>query len=478
MLTDALYDDLPIVLVDDDPSVLFATRALLRTYGFAPIIVLEDSRDLLPLLEREAAALVIIDLMMPHLSGLQLLPEISQYFPDVPVMIMTASQELEIALQCMKNGALDYLVKPVEESHLIANIKRVLAMNVMKRQLRSLKNTLLAGVPSQQQVFASILTRSHKMQAIFQYAEAVAPSREPVLVTGETGVGKESMIQAIHDLSGRTGKLIAVNVAGLDDHLLSDALFGHKRGAFSGADIAREGLIAQAVKGSLFLDEIGDLSAVSQVKLLRLLQDGSYFPLGADTSRRSDARVLCATNRDLPQLVREGKFRQDLYYRLATHQIHLPPLRERREDLPLLLGNFLEEASQALGKSTPTPPPELLHLLAVYPFPGNIRELKAMVTDAVAQHKSRILSMANFEKIILHQPIAAISATGTLEEACDSLLPDPLPTLQSWSDCLVKEALKRSGGNQRIAATMLDISRHTVMRWEQAQREKAHLKLS
>jgi two-component system, NtrC family, response regulator HydG len=296
------------------------------------------------------------------------------------------------------------MVKPVEESHFIANLHRAIDMNAMRRQVQQLKGALLAGQPKQEKIFAPIITRSPKMRAIFQYIEAIAPSQDPVMVSGETGVGKELLIQAIHNLSGCSGTLQAVNVAGLDDHLFSDTLFGHKKGAFSGADSARQGIVSQAASGSLFLDEIGDLSPKSQVKLLRLLQEKTYLPLGSDITQTSNTRVLCATNQNLEQAVSEGRFREDLYYRLHTHQIQIPPLRERREDIPLLLGAFLKECAKAIEKTVPTPPPELFKLLHIHPFVGNVRELKSMVADAVAQHTSGILSMESFEKCILTKP--------------------------------------------------------------------------
>ncbi|MBF0159416.1 MAG: sigma-54-dependent Fis family transcriptional regulator [Magnetococcales bacterium] len=464
----------PIVLVDDEPSLLLTSKALLRTNGLDHVVTLEDSRQLLPFLQQHDAAVIILDLMMPHLSGMQLLPEIKRHFPHIPVIIMTAAQELDTAIECMRQGALDYLVKPVEESHFIANIKRALDMNAMKRHIQHLKNSLLAGQPRQEKAFAALVTRSPKMRAIFQYAEAIAASREPVIITGETGTGKDLLAQAIHDLSGRKGKLVAVNIAGLDDHLLSDTLFGHKRGAFSGAETAREGMIAQADGGTLFLDEIGDLSPTSQVKLLRLLQEGSYFPLGSDNPRHSNARVLCATNRDLDQIMRAGLFRQDFYYRLSTHRVHMPPLRERYEDIPLLLARFIEESAQAMGKPVPVPPPELTHRLSSYPFPGNIRELKAMVADAVAQSSAPILATSRFDQVVA-APSTDWSPEQTLphDMMTDLASLSPLPTLQAWSDRLIQEALRRSGGNQRMAATLLGISRHTIMRWEQAQRGRS-----
>lgn len=214
------------------------------------------------------------------------------------------------------------------------------------------------------------------MRRIFRYMEAVAASDQPVLVTGETGVGKEMVVRALHDASHRKGQFIAVNVAGLDDQAFSDTLFGHTRGAFTGADQAREGLVAKAAGGTLFLDEIGDLQLPSQIKLLRLLQEREYYPLGSDNGKKSDARIVVATNRDLKQMMEGNSFRSDLYYRLKTHRIQVPPLRDRLEDMPLLVNHFLDEAAAAIGKSRPVTPVELNGYLAAYSFPGNIRELK------------------------------------------------------------------------------------------------------
>ena len=203
--------------------------------------------------------------------------------------------------------------------------------------------------------------------------------------------------KAVHLLSNRKGEFVPVNVAGLDENVFTDTLFGHKKGAFTGADRARIGLVEQASGGTLFLDEIGDLSADLQVKLLRLLQEGEYFPLGSDVTKRSDARVVVATNQELQTLQESGKFRKDLYYRLCAHHVHIPPLRERREDLPLLAEHFLEKSSEALGKKKPTPPKELFILLSSYHFPGNIRELKSMIWDAVSYHKIGKLSLDAFK---------------------------------------------------------------------------------
>lgn len=261
-------------------------------------------------------------------------------------------------------------------------------------------------------------------------------------------------------MSGCSGPLVAVNVAGLDDTVFADTLFGHVRGAFTGADQARRGMVEEATDGTLFLDEIGDLSMASQVKLLRLLQEGEYFPLGSDRPKRLKARVIVATHHNLAAKQVSGAFRRDLYYRLCTHHIQVPPLRERKGDIPLLLDHFLKTAARELGKKKPTPPKELAQLLASYDFPGNVRELRAMVFDAVSLHKEKILSMDSFLKTI------GRSATERVQEALPDLNPfaasEQLPTFNEAADLLVSEAMKRSQGNQSMAARMLGITQSAL----------------
>jgi DNA-binding NtrC family response regulator len=302
------------------------------------------------------------------------------------------------------------------------------------------------------------------MRAIFQYVEAVAASPRPLLITGETGVGKELVARAVHVLSGRRGNFVPVNGAGLDDHVFADTLFGHKKGAFTNALEARAGLLEQAAAGTLFLDEIGDLSAVSQVKLLRLLQDGEYLPLGSDIAKRSDARAVVATNQDLESARNAGRFRKDLYYRLCGHRVHIPPLRERREDLPVLLDHFLDEAARSQGKRRPTPPEELHKLLAAYHFPGNVRELESLVFNAVSLHSAGKLSMDAFKSEIFRRQPDLAGETPEAEPAAPGRVAfhETLPTLRQIEDALVAEALRRAGGNQAIAATMLGITRQAL----------------
>ena len=257
-----------------------------------------------------------------------------------------------------------------------------------------------------------------------------------------------------------------MNVAGVDDHFFSDTLFGHKRGAFTGADRDRRGLVDQATGGTLFLDEIGDLSTESQVKLLRLIEERKYYPIGSDIPKLADARIVVATHQEIESMQAQEKFRRDLFYRLRTHHIHLPPLRERKEDFPLLTEQFLEKAAQSLGKKKITPPRELFALLAAYHFPGNIRELEGMIYDAVSQHKSGVLSLQSFrEKIMPRQR----EGQGLLPHESESLqvgaeitFPERLPTLKEVEQILIDETLKRAGGNQTIAAQMLGLTRRAL----------------
>jgi DNA-binding NtrC family response regulator len=485
-----LYSSLPVILVDDDLSVLFSAATVLRSAGVEWVETLEDSRELLPLLatltagweaygrDGHGVGAVVLDLSMPHLDGMQLLPEIVRQFPEIPVLVMTATDDVRTAVACMQEGATDFLVKPVENNRFVTSVSRMLEVSALRSQVGALKRSLLSAHLEQEDAFCAILTNSRKMRAIFQYVESIARSEEPVLITGETGVGKELIAAALHRVSNREGPLVAVNVAGLDDAMLSDTLFGHRKGAYSGAEENRRGLISEAGSGTLFLDEIGDLGAALQVKLLRLLQERKYYPLGSDVPIRADARIVCATNQNLQQRMLEGRFRSDLYYRLWVHHIEIPPLRERLEDVALLTTAFLEEAAHSLGKKIPTPPPELFVLLEAYHFPGNIRQLRALIYDAVARHRSGMLSLDSFRHLLTPsgggeesspplwaeepqtQPVAA-----TVGELLRHL-PGRLPTLKEAEQLLVQEAMRRARGNQGIAAAFLGISRQALnQRW-------------
>jgi DNA-binding NtrC family response regulator len=365
----------------------------------------------------------------------------------------------------MKAGAFDYLLKPVQSERLLTTVKRALDFKELQRENQSLRQRLLSPQLENPEVFKPIITGHPAMHALFRYMEAIALSPKPVLITGETGVGKELAARALHDLSGRPGPFLAANMAGLDDSMFSDTLFGHTQGAFTGAGRQRKGLLAQAGQGTLLLDEVGDLSPQSQVKLLRLLEYGEYYPLGVDTPQHCNARIIASTNRNLDHLQKKGFFRKDLYYRLLTHHLEIPPLRERKEDLPLLLDYFLGKAAHTLGKKRPTTPPELLNLLAAYSFPGNVRELEAMVFDATSGHTSRIMSMDSFKQRIFAslntEPEPGPQAGDTDGQAI--IFPEQLPGLKETSRLLVKEAMQRAENNISIAADMLGIS-HQALR--------------
>lgn len=457
---------LPVILVDDEQDILFGAEYMLNTHGINAVVGLSDGRELLPLLAKGPAGAVVLDLFMPQISGIDLLPTIVQQYPEIPVVVMTASQEVETAVACMKEGAFDYLVKPVEENRFITSVRRALEIRQLRQEIGSLRQSLMLDGVEHTEAFAHIVTSNRRMQAIFRYLEAVSDSGEPVLITGETGTGKELIAQAVHRLSGRSGELVSLNVAGLDDNLFSDTLFGHVRGGFTGADKEREGLIAKAAGGTLFLDEIGDLKPASQVKLLRLLQAGTYYPIGSDVPRTSDARIIAATNQQLHRRMGRGKFRQDLYFRLSSHPVELPPLRERRDDLSLLLQFFINEACQSMGKPIPRPSEELLTLLDLYDFPGNVRELRALVFNAVAQHRrGPVLGKESFQQVVRQERGASdADATASVQAKPVLAIPDRFPTLKQAECFLVEEAMRRARNNQGTAATLLGITRQSLNR--------------
>ena len=341
-----------ILVVDDESSALRGARRALRAEGFEHVLTLDDPREVVTMLEGQRVALLLLDLLMPHVSGEEILEVVSDRWPELPVVVMTAETDVRTAVRCMKLGAVDYLLKPVAPEQLAETVSRALEQSALRWENARLRDQFFDEKLEHPEAFASILTRDPAMLRVFAYLEAISRGSHPVLVTGETGSGKELVAQALHAVGDRDGPFVAVNVAGLDDAMFSDTLFGHLPGAFTGASGTRKGMIEQAGSGTLFLDEIGDLAEASQVKLLRLLQEGEYHPLGSDEPSRLRARVVAATHRD------PSGFRQDLYYRLRAYHVRVPPLRERLGDLPLLVQHFLGLAADDLGKPRPTVPPD------------------------------------------------------------------------------------------------------------------------
>jgi DNA-binding NtrC family response regulator len=429
------YPAFGILLVDDEPAWLNSLALTLKSCGgLTNISTCQDSRQVMGLLDQGGIGLVLLDLTMPFLSGEELLKQIGEQHPEVSAIVVSGLNQLETAVRCMKLGAFDYFIKTDEEDRIVGGVLRAVRMLEMQRDYQEMSTRLASGELRHPEAFSAIVTGDRSMLTVFAYVEAVARSPQPLLITGESGVGKELIAQAAHRLSGCRGKLVTVNVAGLDD------------------------MVEEAADGTLFLDEIGDLSIASQVKLLRLLQEGEYFPMGSDIPKRLKARVVVATHQNLPEKERSGAFRRDLYYRLRTHQVHLPPLRERKRDIPLLLDHFLDEAAHILGRKRPTPPKGLAQYLATYCFPGNVRELKAMVYDAVSVHRDRMLSMDTFIKAIesLQSQCAAPGVDTPRQNPFSGF--EELPTFSDAAAFLVMEAMERAGGNQTLAARLLGIS--------------------
>jgi len=453
----------PIMIVDDEESIILAVDTTLRMAGLTNIVSCQDSREVMAIISKQKIAALLLDLNMPHVSGEELLDEVSNEYPDIPVIIVTGEIDIDTAVRCMKFGAFDYVLKPVDESRLVTSINRALAHQELMEENLALKDHILKDTLDNPDVFREMITQNKKMLSLFQYVESIANSRQAVLITGETGVGKEMVAKAIHELSGLTGNFVAVNVAGLDDNVFSDTLFGHAKGAFTGAERIRSGLVEEASSGTLFLDEIGDLSTASQVKLLRLLQEGEYLPLGQDKMKKSNVRILAATNEDLWELQNSGRFRKDLNYRFRTHHINIPPLRVRIDDIPLLVDHFLEKAARELDKKIPAIPKELITLLQTYSFPGNVRELEAMIFDAVSRHKSKILSLGSFKEHIIHEQENRMH-TSSPDDQDASLITfsEHLPTIKFATQLLVNEDMDRAAGNQSIAAKFLGISQQAL----------------
>ncbi len=460
------YPAQPILMVDDEPAWLHSLSLSLKvSTGINNVLRCHDSRQALDLLLKHDCRLVLLDLNMPYIGGEALLTQIKEERPDVAVIIISGMNQIETAIRCVRGGAADFFVKTDERERVVAGIVRTLKQQELLSENRRLTAQLLETQRQNHAAFAPIVTDSARMRQIFAYLEAVASGSEPILICGESGTGKELIARALHQLCSPDRPWVAVNVAGLDDMVFSDTLFGHVKGAFTGADQNRQGLIEKAADGLLFLDEIGDLPQTSQIKLLRLLQEGEYFPLGSDQPRRARARLVFATNQKLAEKVDQGTFRRDLYYRLCAHLVELPPLRRRREDITVLTNHFIAEAARNFGKQPPQVPPELLRLLAGYNFPGNIRELRALIFDAVSVHQGQTLGMERFLSTIGtrrkgdgHQDTRETQATATQTGKVAVMFGDVLPNLKEIGELLVDEALQRSNGNQSAAARMLGIS--------------------
>ena len=455
----------PILIVEDEDTSLARLQLILEAAHFGNIAVVRDGDSVLPTIRSTRISLLLLDLNLPGVPGIELLQTINREFPEIPVIVITAENSIDTAIECMKRGAYDYIVKFGDNNRIYNSIRHALQMRELSEEVNSLSRRMLERELEHPDAFDPIITRNPEMEAIFSYVEAVAPSSKPILITGESGTGKELVARAIHQVSGRTGRFIPVNIAGLDDTMFMDTLFGHRRGAFTGAERERKGLIESAAGGTLFLDEIGELADQAQVRLLRLLQEREYYPLGSDDPAYSDARIVAATNVNLSEAIERGGLRKDLYYRLIGYHIRIPALRDRLEDIPLLLRHFLEDAAGSLGRKTPTVPPELETLLRTYQYPGNIRELQAMIHEGVSRSRTGILSLSTFKEYIArYREGQAPPELSRSESEITISYSGSFPTLKEVEEYLVKEAMFVSNGNQTIAADLLGLSQSTLSR--------------
>ncbi len=454
----------PLLLVDDEDSWLQSFRATLRSQGIDNVVLLNDGTKVMETLAERKFCAVAVDLMMPGVSGEELIPQIVEEHPELPVLVISGLNEIKAVVNCIRKGAFDFIVKTEDRNTLIAGVRHAIEIFELRQENSSLQQRFFKSEPDRPELFSEIITAHKDMFAIFKYIEAIAETARPVLITGESGVGKELVARAVHNASGRKGEFVAVNIAGLDDNIFSDTLFGHKKGAFTGATEARIGLVEKAKNGTLFLDEIGDLSPTSQTKLLRLLQEHEFMPLGSDMAKRSSARIITATHQSITKMQEQGKFRKDLFFRLRGHMLQIPPLRERMEDLPLLISHFADEVQKESGINLKVDVHEVAVFLNSYPFPGNVRELQHLVHDGASLCVHDELRSEHLKKL-LAVPGESFLGEPVHDSGESVSFGTRLPTLQEVRAKLIDEALRRTGGNQSSAAQLIGVTRQAVSKY-------------
>lgn len=458
-------DTYKIMLVDDDPSHLEYTSKVIERNFSHTCLQVKDSREVMPLLEQHDFCLILLDLNMPYTSGLELLTDINFKYPEIPVIIVTGADDSETVVSSIRHGAFDFVTKSEGKNRLVAAISKAIKHYFTLKELEKLKKDFLNPI-EHQAMNHRFISNSTKISRIFSYMKNIAPTPTPVLITGETGVGKELIAEMVYEMSGMKGKMIKVNVSGLDDNVFSDTLFGHIKGAFTGAENSREGLVKSAENGVLFLDEIGDLEQGSQVKLLRLLQDYSYYPLGSDNVRQIKIKIVAATNRDLKSMSEVGEFRKDLYYRLMFHNISIPPLRDRKEDIFPITEQLINEISKKYKIPTPVITPQALMLLTCYSYPGNVRELEGILYDMIAEAQPETID----EKLIADYfrrkglRLDRKEEFNLYNKSIELNYEGDFPTLKEVSNHLINLALEKSEGNISKAAQLLGINRQTIHR--------------
>ncbi len=442
-----MTDRARILLVDDDESLRRVTEKQLTAAGHE-VVAVEGGREALEVFDPRVVDLVLTDLQMPGMDGLTLLAELKRRDPDAAVVVITAYGTVEGAVRAMKTGAVDFLEKPFRKETLLLTVEKALRYRALASENLRLRLELTDRFS-----FENIVGASEAMREVFRLVGRVAASPASVLLRGESGTGKELLARAIHYHGDRAEKpFVAVNCGAIPESLLESHLFGHVKGAFTGAVEDRTGRFAEADGGTLFLDEIGELRPDLQVKLLRVLQDGEVRPVGGEESRKVDVRLIAATNRDLEAALEDGSFRPDLYYRLAVVTIPVPPLRERREDIPLLVSHFLA----LRGAANLRLEPDFLEALRVHSWPGNVRELENALERA-------LLLREHEDRLTARDLPPSVLAAARPEDPLALDIPDEGISLAEVEKTLIRRALEKTGGNRSKAARLLGITRQTLL---------------
>jgi len=436
-----------VLVVDDEKNIRAGLGKAIELDGHN-VLLAEDGQEALDLLEEEEVDLIIADLKMPRVSGEELLRRVVESYPTLPVIILTGHGTIETAVQAMRDGAYDFLTKPVNLDRLSLLVKRALSTRELALQHRALQEEL-----DQKRQFANIIGTSVEMNRIFDVVRQVAPTRASVLITGESGVGKELIADAIHQLSNRREKpFVKVHCAALSESLLESELFGHEKGAFTGAVARKRGRFELAHLGSIFLDEIGEINQSVQIKILRVLQEKTFERVGGEQTLEVDVRIISATNKDLKTEIERGTFREDLYYRLNVVNIHIPPLRDRKEDIPLLVSAFIKEFATENDKPVEGIDPKARALLYNYSWPGNVRELRNSIESAVVMAKGSIITPDD-----LPPSVAADSESNYVRIQLGA-------SMAEAERELIRANLAANNGNKSRTAEALGIGRKTLHR--------------
>jgi two-component system, NtrC family, response regulator AtoC len=434
-----------VLVVDDEEKLRRVVELQLKTAGF-DVEQAGSAEDALKLADH--ADVILTDLRLPGISGLELLANLRRQDSHTPVIVMTAFGSIETAVEAMKAGAVDFLPKPFSLDHLMTVVNKALELRTLRDENRELRAEL-----GQRYEFDNIVGRSDAMREIFATVERVAPTRATVLMCGESGVGKDLIARAIHHHSPRDGRpFVKINCTALPENLMESELFGYEKGAFTGANTTKPGKFEQADTGTVFLDEIGDVPASVQVKLLRILQEREFERLGSNKTRHIDVRVLAATNVDLRAALEQGTFREDLYYRLNVLPINIPPLRERKEDIPFLAEHFVKKLKKDLGTPVESISEAAIQRLLEYHWPGNVRELENVIERSMVLASSVVLEAVDIKLDLAPKPRLT---------AADNFLPEGM-TLDDYERSIIREALHRADGNKSQAARLLGLTRNAL----------------